>query len=66
MSRQASVVIQWHDEPNADYSVLVSIDDAWNGIDEDDDIFFYFANEQEYEQAKNKDNEFEFWIVEEN
>jgi hypothetical protein len=44
----------------------VIVGDEWNGVEADDDIFFYFPDEDSFENAKNKDNELEFWIVEEN
>lgn len=61
------VTIKWHDEPEVDYLVTVSIDEEWNGLDEEDeDIFFYFTSEQEFEEAKQiGENGYEFRIVEE-
>ena len=69
MAYEKYAVIEWHDEPGRQVNVIVSVDKPWNSIDEDnyDDsrIFYYFANEKEYEDAKNKDNtDYEFWIVE--
>lgn len=65
MAYYENVVIEWHDTPDAPESVAVSIDEAWNGFDEEDDnIFFYFANESEFEQAKQDgDNGYEFRIL---
>lgn len=66
------VAIRWHDsEEGAYFTATVSIDEAWNSIPEnhydeamDDQIFYYFANEQEFEDAKKTDNDFEFVILE--
>jgi hypothetical protein len=66
MGRYEDVYVQWHDEPESNYLVTVSIDGEWNPLDEEDDgVFFYFANENEFEQAKQDgDNGYEFRIVE--
>ena len=65
MAELREVVIVWNDEPEEDaYLVTVSVDQEWNGLDEeDDDIFFYFANEAEFEQAKTGEG-YEFTIIE--
>lgn len=40
------------DEVPGDMRVTVSIDEAWNSIeDEDDDIFWHFSSESEYREA---------------
>lgn len=61
------VVIVWNDAPEDNaHLVTVSIDEAWNSIDDgwdDDEIFWYFASEQEFEQAKTGDG-YEFTIIE--
>jgi hypothetical protein len=61
------VLIEWHDEPGVQYLSTVSVDEDWNSIDEEDDgILFYFATESEFEEAKqDRDNGYEFRIVEE-
>lgn len=67
MAYYKSVVIEWHDEPGVHYATTVSIDEAWNSLDdEDDNVFFYFSKESEFEDAKRDgDNGYEFRIVEE-
>lgn len=67
MSVYKQVLIAWHDEPEVEYLVTVSIDKEWNLFEEtDDSIFFYFAKESEYEEAKQEgDNGLEFRIVKE-
>lgn len=68
MAYYKSVKIRYHDEEET-LPVVVSVDQEWNEIEDEEDarIFFYFASEQEYEQAKQTgDNGFEFCIVEEN
>lgn len=59
------VVIEWLDDPEPDaHLVTVSVDEAWNGLDEEDDnIFFYFSSEEEFEQARTGEG-YEFRIVE--
>lgn len=67
MAEYKQVLIEWHDEPGVKYLTTVSIDETWNSLDEDDDnIFFYFSNEAEFEEAKQHGNNgYEFRIVEE-
>ena len=61
-----NVTVQWHDDVWSELGVRVSIDEEWNSIEDvdDEEIFFYFLNEEEYEQAKQPDpNGFEFSII---
>lgn len=68
MARYEEVTIAWHDDKAEVHNVLVSIDAMWNSIDDEDDvdIFYYFASEEEFEEAKQEDNDYEFRIIEEN
>lgn len=73
MTYLQEVTIQWHDEVWRDeqkpFTTLVAVDEPFDPLSEEDDskIFYYFANEQELEQAKQDgDNGFEFRILEEN
>lgn len=43
-------------------TVKVAIGFSWNGK-EDDDVYYYFENEDEFESAKSYASNFEFWIV---
>jgi hypothetical protein len=62
---EKQVLIEWHDEPGMRYLTTVAIDEEWTEKENDDDIFFYFHNEAEYEEAKQLDNNgLEFRIVE--
>ena len=64
MAELRDVTVEWHDEQEP-FRVTVSIDEVWNELEEDDEnIFFYFANEQEFEEAKQPDNQYEFRILE--
>lgn len=64
MAVYRDVLVQWHDEPDEPFVTTVSVDEVWNGIDEDDGIFFYFANENEFQQAtQSGDNGYEFRIM---
>jgi hypothetical protein len=49
--RYANVGLQWIDEPNRTFSALVGIGD-WSEEEEDERVFFYFADEAEFEKAK--------------
>lgn len=62
MAVYKEVVVQYHDEGEP-FQTIVSIDEVWNGIDEDENIFFYFANEQEFQNAKQINNDYEFRII---
>lgn len=57
------VLIKWRDEayPQGWESRTVGVDGAWNSLDEeDDDVFFWFASEQEYQDClKNGEGDFE-------
>jgi hypothetical protein len=65
VARTEKVIVEWHDTPNKRFETKVIVEDEWNEVEADDDIFFYFPDEDSFENAKNKDNELEFWIVEE-
>lgn len=60
------VIVQYHDDPES-FQTIVSVDQEWNGIEdgEDESIFFYFANDNEYQEAKSINNDYEFRIVSE-
>lgn len=66
MTRTERVIIEWHDTPNKRFETKVIVGKEWDEAESDDDIFFYFPDEISFENAKNKDNELEFWIAEEN
>jgi hypothetical protein len=63
MSEYRDVLIEWKDEPEEKYLTTVAIDTKWTEGEDDDGIFFYFHNENEFEQAKLDNDEFEFRIV---
>ena len=65
MARTEKVIIEWHDSPDKRFETKVVVGGEWNEVEGDDDIFFYFPEEHSFENAKNRDNELEFWIVEE-
>ena len=60
---ERQVVIEWHDQPNELFQTTVVIDDAWPEYEDDVNIFFYFSNEVEFEEAKTGEG-YEFRIVE--
>jgi hypothetical protein len=64
MTRTERVIVEWHDTPNKRFETKVVVGGEWNEVESDDDIFFYFPDESSFENAKNKDNELEFWIIE--
>ena len=61
------VVVEWNDEPGVEFTTLVSVDEPWNPLEDEPGMFFYFANPEEFEQAKQKntDLDFEFRIIRE-
>jgi|TARA_B110000459_G_scaffold106871_1_gene118659 translation elongation factor P/translation initiation factor 5A len=63
MSEYREVLIEWKDEPDKQYLTTVAIDKEWTEGEDDDNVFFYFSDEQEFEQAKLNKDEFEFRIV---
>jgi hypothetical protein len=65
MIERIGVRIQWHDDPTGPYYTKVAIDPDWTEKEDDNDIFFYFSNREEYEKAKQQDNGLEFQIIEE-
>lgn len=62
--RYLDVGIQWVDEPNRTFSALVGIGE-WVEEEDDERVFFYFANEAEFEEAKLPNGIDDFRIVEE-
>jgi hypothetical protein len=63
MAEYRQVLVEWKDEPEEKYLTTVAIDAEWTEGEDDDGIFFYFHNENEFEQAKLDNDEFEFRIV---
>jgi hypothetical protein len=49
--RYINVELQWLDEPTRTFSALVGIGD-YSEEEDDERVFFYFADEAEFEQAK--------------
>lgn len=66
MSEYRDVFIEWKDELGKHYLAQVAIDKEWIQGKDDDNVFFYFSNEQEFEQAKLNKDEFDFRILENN
>lgn len=65
MPEMRMVTIEWKDEPGVEYSTWVVVNKNWTEEEDDGNVFFYFSTEEEFEMAKLKDNDLEFWIVEE-
>ena len=65
MDNYKRVMVAWHDEPSTVYATNVAIDPDWADKPDDKTVFFYFDSESEFESAKNQQNDFEFWILEE-
>ena len=63
MAEYRQVLVEWKDEPDEKYLTTVAIAANWVEGEDDDNVFFYFSNEQEFEQAKLDNDEFEFRIV---
>ena len=49
--RYTNVELQWLDEPEKTFTALVGIGE-WDKDEEDERVFFYFASEAEFEEAK--------------
>lgn len=65
MAYEKKVLIEWKDNIGEHLLTTVSIDEAWNSLDEDDtNIFFYFSKESEYRDAFTGEG-LEFRIVKE-
>lgn len=60
--RYAEVGLQWLDEPTRTFSALVGIGD-WSEEEEDERVFFYFADEAEFEKAKQPEGIDDFRVV---
>jgi hypothetical protein len=65
MPEQKWITVAYHDEPEDELMVFVSIDKEWTEKEDDDNIFFYFDTQEEYENAKQIDNGLEFRIIKE-
>lgn len=48
---QREVLVTWLDEPDKEFYAVVSVDEQWNELEDDPDVFFYFASEAEYQEA---------------
>ena len=66
MPEMRMVTIEWKDEPGVRYGTWVVVNKDWTEEDDDGKVFFYFSTEEEFERAKLRDNDLEFWIVENN
>jgi len=65
MSREERrVIIEWNDTPGEVFETTVCVDGEWVEGEDDVNIFFYFADEAELEDAKNGGAGLEFRIVE--
>ena len=61
--RYADVGLQWIDEtPERTFSALVGIGD-WSEAEEDERVFYYFADEAEFEKAKLPEGIDDFRVV---
>lgn len=58
------VVVEWNDTPGETFETTVCVDGEWVEGEPDENIFFYFADEAELEDAKNGGAGIEFRIVE--
>lgn len=62
--RYTNVELQWIDMPERTFSALVGIGE-WVDIEDDERVFFYFANEAEFEEAKLPNGIDDFRIIQE-
>jgi hypothetical protein len=65
--RYEDVTLRWHDTPNKEFHALVVVGDGSTDFDEtfdyDERVFFYFHDDEEFDRAREGDDEFEFQIV---
>lgn len=58
------VSIVWKDEPKRPISTWVMVGKKWTEENDEGKVFEYFSSEEEYESAKNKDNnKLDYWII---
>jgi hypothetical protein len=62
--RYTNVELQWLNEPNRTFSALVGIGE-WDEDEEDERVFYYFADEAEFEKAKLPEGLDDFRVVSE-
>ncbi len=62
--RYINVELQWLNEPNRTFSALVGIGE-WDEDEEDERVFYYFADEAEFEKAKLPEGLDDFRVVSE-
>jgi hypothetical protein len=66
MAYTKTITYRWNDDTTeTTYNALVSVDEEWNSLEdeEDDGIFFYFASADELERAKTGEG-YEFTVLE--
>lgn len=64
MNDYRKVTIAWNDTPYEEQDAIVCIGE-WDGVEPDEDILFYFANEEEFEFRKTHHDLEDFTIVRE-
>ena len=64
MTIYKTVEIQWLDDPNRSLSALVGVGE-WSEEINDERVFYYFANQEEYELAKQPSGIDDFRIIDE-
>lgn len=48
---EREVLVTWRDEPEREFFARVHIDQKWNELEDELDIFFFFSSEEEYQDA---------------
>ncbi len=56
------VSIRWKDEPDEAFITTVCVNVDWREGEDDSNVFFYFSTIEQFEDAKNPDNDLEFFI----
>lgn len=65
MSEYKNVEVCWNDNPDVWFSTKVAVGIEWDGETDDNDVFFYFTDHQDYETYKVFDPKYEFTLREE-
>ena len=64
MTEYKRVLVEWKDTPGEGSVATVAIDAEWTEGEDDDGIFFYFSNQNEFEHALAGGDEYDFTLEE--
>ena len=64
MTEYKRVLVEWKDTPGEGFLATVAIDAEWTEGEDDDGIFFYFSNQNEFEHALAGGDEYDLTLEE--